>query len=491
MRISSSPPRGGEAMNDTSASSGGEASSSLAETPPNFRLPHQLVTLKHPTTEASFMVHKEFACYYSPVLKEAFQQGEVYEISVTWHFEPIQLLVQWLYNQRFDKQTLHEESLNALDEPPDMEVTSLVHEEQFLMGQLWTLAKHLQIPGLQNDAIDQIRRLARKYRTLSMDDEFFGILFDHATPGTALHEAVIDLYSWLLTVEKGAYREKIARGISRTPRTIVSGVLTALPEYGSKGPDYNLNYALYHVDDKGNFPANKPFELVTLRTSKNEYDESFGVHRESACHYSRVLETFLKKQAAGNRELTYIMRYSGAGKRELGSLLQWLYTQQIDRHLSYVDTPDVPYSQLPQRTILGMESDSLLLADLWYMADELKIPSLQKLTIGHLWRMAKKYRFVSSHKGFMDKLTNSGKWTVPHPLSKAVSEIHAWLLVTAEGIHRKYRSDTITTLPVMISTEVLLALAALASETKSNDNAVAALVEESRTISSAAKKRKA
>ncbi|TVY73304.1 hypothetical protein LSUE1_G005518 [Lachnellula suecica] len=123
---------------------------SLQKTPkgPIFRNPSELVTLEFGPEKVKFLIHKEFACHYSPVLKAAFNseflegQTKVYTLD-----EPIEdtgrLFTHWIYTQQLS--IIGFEHWNSKN--TDMALV-----------QLWVLADKLLIPQLQNQAIRELHR---------------------------------------------------------------------------------------------------------------------------------------------------------------------------------------------------------------------------------------------------------------------------------------------------------------------------------------------
>ncbi|TVY41599.1 hypothetical protein LOCC1_G007765 [Lachnellula occidentalis] len=79
---------------------------------PNFSNTKELVTFKIGKDDKikTFVVHKEFACHYSPVLKAAFNsdfiegqtQTYVLEDIGPYGIETFTLFVKWLYTQKLD-----------------------------------------------------------------------------------------------------------------------------------------------------------------------------------------------------------------------------------------------------------------------------------------------------------------------------------------------------------------------------------------------------
>ncbi|TVY34854.1 hypothetical protein LSUB1_G005410, partial [Lachnellula subtilissima] len=73
----------------------------------SFSNPTELVTLEVGPEKKKFILHKEFACHYSPVLKAAFNSEFVEGQTQTYVLEEVtepvaRLLVDWLYTQQLD-----------------------------------------------------------------------------------------------------------------------------------------------------------------------------------------------------------------------------------------------------------------------------------------------------------------------------------------------------------------------------------------------------
>jgi hypothetical protein len=103
-----------------------------------------------------FLVHKEFACHYSPTLNAAFNSTFIEGQTQTYRLEEfsegvVRLLVQWLYTQNLDIGQLHLQHENkeiTEQSAPEAE------DENLLLAQLWVLADQLFIPKLQNLVIN-------------------------------------------------------------------------------------------------------------------------------------------------------------------------------------------------------------------------------------------------------------------------------------------------------------------------------------------------
>jgi hypothetical protein len=96
----------------------------------------------------SFLVHKDFVCFYSPVLKVAFSSEYIEGQTQTYRLEDttedvVRLLVHWLYTRKLD--------IHQLDELKDL--GDIAKKEEKSLAKLWVLADDLDIPKLQNDII--------------------------------------------------------------------------------------------------------------------------------------------------------------------------------------------------------------------------------------------------------------------------------------------------------------------------------------------------
>ncbi|KAE9374842.1 hypothetical protein N431DRAFT_503602 [Stipitochalara longipes BDJ] len=145
---------------------------------PEFKHPIELVTfiVSKDGIEETFPVHKEHACYYSPVLKAAFTgsfiegKTQVYRLEDT---DPkiFRFLIQWIYKQTFkDCETKSETKIEKKTgvrgrsfadrdqlglEPPSKEVDSLYLN----MVGLYVLAERLIIPRLQNYIMGSLKEV--------------------------------------------------------------------------------------------------------------------------------------------------------------------------------------------------------------------------------------------------------------------------------------------------------------------------------------------
>lgn len=206
-----------------------------------------------------FVVHKEFACHYSPVFKAAFNsqfiegQTQTYRLEDTTP-EVFQLLVQWLYCQTFDLITEDEEdqsefgndtgsesSGDSVDEGDlsDFEKTSMK------LCQLWVLADRLQLPRLQNLAIDQLHRESR--REYSVSTEPLHYIYNNTAVGSPLRQ--IFIHKCALDMAPRGWRMKYSKSY---PQEFLFGVLACMSEQLGDQNAFTENHSMkeYHVIER-------------------------------------------------------------------------------------------------------------------------------------------------------------------------------------------------------------------------------------------------
>ncbi|KAE8451848.1 hypothetical protein EG329_002689 [Mollisiaceae sp. DMI_Dod_QoI] len=219
---------------------------------PNFSNPTDMVTLLIGNEEEPmepFMVHREFACYYSPVLRAAFEGDSMEGKAQSYRLDDIsagacRLLVAWLYSQNIDvfshadseaddgnsdtlgspspsfasddgyetassshnlgAQSPNHSELDGDDTSvpseteteTETEVDSAQYIDEYDLIQLWVAADRLLIPSLQNLAMRTLDGLfcldtpARYYRRISSPAELvtFQVGFDGITETFAVHK---------------------------------------------------------------------------------------------------------------------------------------------------------------------------------------------------------------------------------------------------------------------------------------------------------------
>ncbi|KAL2072723.1 hypothetical protein VTL71DRAFT_12066 [Oculimacula yallundae] len=134
---------------------------------PDFSEPATFVTFLVGPEDyiTKFVVHKEFACYHSSVLRAAFASNFVEGQTQTYRIidtspDAFQLFVQWLYTQKLQLHRLrHLEASGLTDESGEDEEYDMGDEDMSL-AKLWVLADKLAIPKLQNSAMTCILKFA-------------------------------------------------------------------------------------------------------------------------------------------------------------------------------------------------------------------------------------------------------------------------------------------------------------------------------------------
>ncbi|KAF4626085.1 hypothetical protein G7Y89_g12074 [Cudoniella acicularis] len=238
-----------------------EASSSPSKkkSPPSFqniKYPNEVVTFRIIDTKNKYLVHKEFAIYHSSVLAKAFEEKNEYTFGV-FSDDAVRPLIQWLYTQSIDGYLSHEDSLKIPANPASSEigreVMFQVHKEQCAVAELWALARWLCMPDLQNLAVDQLRRLARKYRTLPTSPEFGNRI---GATGVPLRKAVVHTWAWLFSIGGDQARRDCSDLISTWPYSLLTDIVMTIAKKAAD-KEYRIqnevNDKLYHVDENGIF----------------------------------------------------------------------------------------------------------------------------------------------------------------------------------------------------------------------------------------------
>jgi hypothetical protein len=150
-----------------------------------FRDPDAFVTFLIGPDEKKFIVHKEFACNYSPILKAAFNSQFIEGQTQTYRLEDttegtVRLFVQWLYYQQL-------EILQLQDDDVDDDLA--IDEDKSLFG-VWILADKLGAPHLQNLAIESIKKINRKTQGLATMHLHY--IYDNTSAGSLLRRYMVD-----------------------------------------------------------------------------------------------------------------------------------------------------------------------------------------------------------------------------------------------------------------------------------------------------------
>ncbi|KAL5321134.1 hypothetical protein ACEPPN_011946 [Leptodophora sp. 'Broadleaf-Isolate-01'] len=134
---------------------------------PSLKNPQELATLCAGKSGNKFVVHKDFACHYSPVLEAAFNgnfiegQTQEYKFYDTGE-EAIRLLVHRLYTQKLDTIALSDPHKKGWSEQRGEAVKT---QTQALI-ELWVLCERLIIPRLQNVIIHEIQCVTEHTNTI-------------------------------------------------------------------------------------------------------------------------------------------------------------------------------------------------------------------------------------------------------------------------------------------------------------------------------------
>ena len=131
--------------------------------------------------EKKFVIHKQFACSYSPVFKSAFN-GHLQEGQTQTHRledandGAVQLLVRWLYAKKLDLSLLP--------------LQTTTHQKLEFLVQLWILSDKILIPPLQNVAIREL--VAEKERQNIIPTVTLNCVYNNTPLGSPLRR----LFLW-------------------------------------------------------------------------------------------------------------------------------------------------------------------------------------------------------------------------------------------------------------------------------------------------------
>jgi hypothetical protein len=149
------------------------------------RDPDAFVTFLIGPDEKKFIVHKEFACHYSPVLNAAFNSQFIEGQTQTYRLEDttegtFRLFLQWLYYQQLELLQLQDGNVDD---------NLVIDEDESLFG-LWILADKLGAPHLQNLAIESIEKI--RYKTEGLALSHLHYIYDNTSTGSLLREYMVD-----------------------------------------------------------------------------------------------------------------------------------------------------------------------------------------------------------------------------------------------------------------------------------------------------------
>ncbi|KAK0100251.1 hypothetical protein ONS96_007534 [Cadophora gregata f. sp. sojae] len=145
--------------------------------------PASMVTLTTGSGDSikNFVVHKDFACHYSPVLRAAFNSNSIEGQTQVYHFQNTEekvviLAVNWLYSQSLVVKSLETGESN------DTDGTALIH--------LWVLADRLLIPRLQNAAMRKLIKLEATFLE-TIDKSHLEYIYNNTAKDSSLRLLVL------------------------------------------------------------------------------------------------------------------------------------------------------------------------------------------------------------------------------------------------------------------------------------------------------------
>ncbi|KAE9381284.1 hypothetical protein N431DRAFT_392327 [Stipitochalara longipes BDJ] len=131
--------------------------------------------------EKPLNIHKDVACFYSPVFKAAFNSQFIEGEEQKYRLEDasprtVRLLIHWMYHQELDVGKILRNDKSKIDQ---------------ILVELWVLADKLLVPALQNVVIKELERLRNKYKTTST--RCLPYVYEKTGPGSELRKLFI---SW-------------------------------------------------------------------------------------------------------------------------------------------------------------------------------------------------------------------------------------------------------------------------------------------------------
>jgi hypothetical protein len=165
-----------------------------------------------------FVIHKNFACHYSPVLKKAFTGGLAESRTQTMVLEDIEeqvfaLFVNWIYTQ----EVVHEDG-----QSPGAK----------LLIKLWVLAQKLLVPELQNQMIEAIEK--RRKADNIIHTGMLEYVYKQTIIGSPLRRLLVDQYAY---GTKGGHLLSKSGQFSKECLIDIVEVLVTIRDNGKKRPD--------------------------------------------------------------------------------------------------------------------------------------------------------------------------------------------------------------------------------------------------------------
>ncbi|TVY13745.1 hypothetical protein LARI1_G008201 [Lachnellula arida] len=210
---------------------------------PKFSKTQELVTFKigKDNKIETFVVHKESACHYSPVLKAAFNSDFIEGQTQTYILEDIgehsiesfTLFVEWLYTQKLDLLQELKDIVDGDKEYRNIPVnTQRTVAAQTKAAEVWILAEKLLVPSLQNLAIEQFERISFDIKRIPSDGHI-KYIFANTSQGSPLRTLTADLQLWSIAWIQDNPKDLarvVAAMMKSFPEEFMALIITALIE---------------------------------------------------------------------------------------------------------------------------------------------------------------------------------------------------------------------------------------------------------------------
>jgi hypothetical protein len=178
------------------------------------------------------LVHKDFACGYSPVLRAAFESDFAEGKTQTYIMKDVSeevfaLLSRWLYTQ----------SLGDKGMTNNLEIAARSINQ---LMKLWVLADKLLLPRLQNEAIDLIEETRFKYH---LDcTSLFNYIWENTAAHTPLRHLFVDYSVW--NINKLSFRMHL----DMFPKEMLGEICLLFADTTtSRGASFSRNMLEFHV----------------------------------------------------------------------------------------------------------------------------------------------------------------------------------------------------------------------------------------------------
>jgi len=155
-----------------------------------------------PIREQAFYVYRDFLDWHCPIFLSTFFQGTrntTPEILEDMDYNIFSLFVQWLYTESL---------LNKRGEPA---------YQHRLIG-LWVFGKILQMPKMQNDAIELLEARRTKHDGNTIQTRAFGFVYKHTAVDDGLRRYLVDVCASMMDalaseVKKGDFPKEMLQEI--------------------------------------------------------------------------------------------------------------------------------------------------------------------------------------------------------------------------------------------------------------------------------------